>query len=283
MSLRLGILGYPLGHSLSPVFQQAALDHLGIDAMYEPWPVPSDQLEEKVNGLRSPDVLGANVTVPYKEAVIPLVDSLDSWARIVGAVNTIVKQDGKLRGYNTDSHGFVQGLREVSFDPSGAKVLLLGAGGGARGVALALARLKISSLAIANRTLQRAQRLAEELQRDVENVTALPLETETLREVALTSDLIVNSTSLGTRHTSYEDATSLTTDCMPATTVVYDLVYNPTNTPFLQEAARAGARTVNGLTMLVHQGAASFALWTNRDAPVEVMMEAARAALESAR
>jgi len=278
MTRRVGILGYPLGHSLSPAIQQAAFDHLGIDARYEVWAVPPGRLGEKVESLRSPDVLGANVTVPYKEAVISLLDSLDAWSRTVGAVNTIVNRGGRLRGYNTDSDGFVRGLRDASFEASRARALLLGAGGAARGVALALVKLGVASVSIANRTLQRAERLAKELQGRVPQVKALPLEGGVLGQAALESDLIVNCTTLGMRHTPEEGVAVLTAESIAATAVAYDLVYNPLETPFLREAKKAGARTVNGLTMLVHQGAASFALWMGREAPVEVMMEAARRA-----
>lgn len=278
MSRCVGILGYPLGYSLSPAIQQAAFDHLGIDARYEAWAVPPERLGEKVESLRAPDVLGANVTVPHKEAVIPLLDSLDAWSRTVGAVNTIVNRGGTLRGYNTDSDGFVRGLRDASFKASGARALLLGAGGAARGVALALVKLGVASVSIANRTLQRAERLAKELQGRVLQVKALPLEGGVLRQTALESDLIVNCTTLGMRHTPEEGVAVLTAESIAATAVAYDLVYNPLETPFLREAKKAGARTVNGLTMLVHQGAASFALWMGREAPVEVMMAAARRA-----
>jgi len=279
MSLRLGILGYPLGHTISPAIQQAALDRLGIDARYEPWEVSPGKLAEEVERLRSPDVLGANVTVPHKEAIIPLLDSLDGWAETVGAVNTIVNQDGKLCGYNTDSYGFTQGLEEASFDASRARVLIIGAGGAARGVALALAGMHVSSIAIANRTVERAEKLTRELQSKVPDAKAVPLESGILCPVALRSDLIVNCTSLGMRYSVEEGATPLYADCITEAALAYDLVYNPLDTPFLREARRAGARTMGGLRMLVHQGAASLKLWTGQEAPVEVMMEAALAAL----
>lgn len=279
MSLRLGILGYPLGHTISPAIQQAALDHLGIEARYESWEVPPERLAEAVEGLRSPDFLGANVTVPHKEAVIPLLDSLDGWAETVGAVNTIVNQEGELRGYNTDSYGFTRGLEEASFDASRARVLIIGAGGAARGVALALAGMHVSSIAIANRTVERAEKLARELQSKVPNAKTVPLESGILCPVALRSDLIVNCTSLGMRHSLEEGATPLCAGCIPGGALAYDLVYNPLDTPFLREAGRAGARTTGGLRMLVYQGAASLKLWTGREAPVEVMMEAALMAL----
>ena len=279
MSLRLGILGYPLGHSMSPVIQQAALDHLGIDARYEAWPVPPEQLADKVSRMRSDDVLGGNVTVPHKEAVIPLLNSLDRWAESVGAVNTIVNRDGEMCGYNTDSHGFVQGLKEASFEASGAGVLILGAGGAARGVVLALAELKVKSIAIANRTAGRAEKLASELEGKVPRVKTLALDGGTLGPEALRSNLIVNCTSLGMKHSPQEPDTPLGAEYFSQGSLAYDLVYNPLETPFLREAKRAGARTMGGLTMLVHQGVAGFKLWTGRDAPADVMMKAAESAL----
>ena len=279
MTRLLGIIGYPLGHSLSPVFQQAALDALWLDVRYERWETPPETLVERLRSLRQPDVLGANVTVPHKEAVNPLLDSVDEWARTVGAVNTIVSRDGSLTGYNTDSVGFLQGLAEASFNPRGVSVLLLGAGGAARGVALALAREGVASIAIANRTAERAQALAGLVARHGPRTEALPLGGAALREAALRSQLIVNTTTLGMLHSPGESASPLSPAWIPASALVYDLVYNPLETPLLREARRAGARTQGGLAMLLHQGAAAFVLWTGREAPVDVMRSVLRQVL----
>ncbi|MBM3946237.1 MAG: shikimate dehydrogenase, partial [SAR202 cluster bacterium] len=141
MAQRLGILGYPLGHTLSPVFQQAALDACGVDARYEAWPTPPERLADVLGRLRSAEVIGFNVTVPHKEAVIPLLDSLDDWARELGAVNTVVHRRGRLTGHNTDADGFLRALRqEGAFAPRGASVLVMGAGGSARAVTLSLVK-----------------------------------------------------------------------------------------------------------------------------------------------
>ena len=279
MTRLLGIIGYPLGHSLSPVFQQAALDALRLDVRYERWETPPDSLVERLRSLRQPDVLGANVTVPHKEAVIPLLDAVDEWAQTVGAVNTIVNRDGLLTGYNTDSVGFLQGLTEAGFDPRGVSALLLGAGGAARGVALALAREGVASIAIANRTAERAQALAGLVARHGPRTEALPLGGAALREAALRSQLIVNTTTLGMLHSPGESASPLSPAWIPASALVYDLVYNPLETPLLREARRAGARTQGGLAMLLHQGAAAFVLWTGREAPVDVMRSVLRQVL----
>ena len=196
MPQRLGIIGHPIGHSISPVFQQAALDAIGFDGTYQPWDVAPDAVGEFVAGLRAPGTLGINVTVPHKEAVIPFLDEVDDWASTAGAVNTIVNRDGRLTGHNTDGIGFLRALREgAGFDPRGRDVLVLGAGGSARGVVYALARAGIAQLFIANRTLERAERLAH-LAIDsgvAAEAMALSDSPGATREVAL----IVNCTSMG--------------------------------------------------------------------------------------
>jgi shikimate dehydrogenase len=210
---------------------------------------------------------------------MPLLDSLDDWAREVGAVNTIVNRDGKLVGHNTDGYGFMQGLREAGFDPSGARALILGAGGAARGVVLALAYSDVNSIAIANRTIKRAERLLRDVGLIVPHLKCLPMDATVLAAEALSCGLIVNCTSLGMKHSPQENETPLRAEHIPQSCLAYDLVYNPLQTPFLREAKKAGARTMGGLTMLVHQGVAAFKLWTGRDAPADVMMNAGLSAL----
>ena len=280
MPQRLGIIGHPIGHSISPLFQQAALDAIGFDGTYEPWDVAPDGVGEFVAGLRTPGTLGINVTVPHKEAVIPFLDEVDDWASTAGAVNTIVNRDGRLSGHNTDGIGFLRALREgAEFEPRGRDVLVLGAGGSARGVVYALARAGIAQLFIANRTLERAERLAH-LAIDsgvAAEAMALSDAPGATREVAL----IVNCTSMGMVHGPDENGSPLYAADIPSTVLVNDLVYNPLETPLLREAARAGAATLGGIQMLVYQGAASFEMWTGQDAPVPVMLEAATAAMRA--
>ena len=286
MTLRLGILGYPLSHSASPAFQQAALDHLGLDARYEAWEVEPERLAERVRQLRGPDLLGFSVTVPHKEAIMPLLDAVDDTARDIGAVNTVVCRDGRLVGANTDQEGFLTALREEgAYEPRGASALLLGAGGAARAVAYALLAEGAARVAIANRSPERARVLAEELgARFPARVEALPLDAEALSpllEADVPVDLLVNCTSLGMAHGPDPDASPVPAGLMPGSALVYDLVYNPQETPLLAAARRAGARTLGGLPMLVYQGAVAFRLWTGREAPIAVMMRAASAALAS--
>lgn len=280
MPQRLGIIGHPIGHSISPVFQQAALDVIGFEGTYEPWDVAPEEVGKFVAGLRAPGTLGINVTVPHKEAVIPFLDEVDDWASTAGAVNTIVNHEGRLTGHNTDGIGFLRALREgANFDPSGRSVLVLGAGGSARGVVYALARAGIAQLYIANRTVERAMRLASI---SIESgVAAEALTLPDAPSVAGEVALIVNCTSMGMVHGPDETGTPLSASDIPANVLVNDLVYNPLETPLLRETALAGAAALGGIQMLVYQGAASFEMWTGEDAPVSVMLEAAIAAMRA--
>jgi len=275
---QLGIIGYPLGHSLSPVFQQAALDYCRVDARYLVWATPPDQVAQRIRSLRAPDVLGANVTVPHKETVIPYLDSLSPLAQRIGAVNTIVNRDGVLEGHNTDVAGFMRALREdAGFDPMGRRALLLGAGGAAKAAAFGLADAGVASLTIANRTVDRAEELAKSAG-DGAVVKALPLAADALRHDG-PWDIVVNTTTLGMAHSAGEHDSPLPAALIPRDALVYDIVYNPAVTPLLHAAQQAGARTLGGLPMLIYQGAEAFRLWTGLEAPVQVMLEAARKAL----
>ena len=280
MPLKIGIIGFPIRHSISPVFQQAALDHYGIDARYQPWEVDPKDLGEFMESMRDPDAIGHNVTVPHKEAVMEHLDEVEDWARRAGAVNTVVNQTGRLVGHNTDGVGFLSGLTENSpFTAAAARVVIFGAGGSAKAVALALAGEGVASITIVNRTLERAERLAELISSAGSsglNVEAVPLDDEDRTVLAAAeSDLLINSTSMGMLHGPDESGSPIQARHIPQGAVAYDLVYNPSETPFLREAAEAGAIAIGGLSMLVHQGARAFELWTGKEAPVQVMMSAA--------
>ena len=278
----LGIIGYPIGHSISPLFQQAALDRLSVPHRYRAYEVHPDSVGGFIASLRSEDVLGINVTVPHKEVVLPFLDDIDDWAAEAGAVNTIVNRDGKLTGYNTDGYGFLRALTdEGGLNPAGKRVLVLGAGGSARGVVQALIRAEVGRLDIANRTLARAELLAELAEQRSVPAGAASLDPGQLSEAAASADLIVNCTSLGMRHGPDETASPLAMQHIPARSLVYDLVYNPMLTPLLQAAQSAGAKTLGGISMLVYQGAASFELWLQSPAPVSAMMDAALAAMRA--
>lgn len=280
MIQHVGLLGYPLSHSISPAFQQAAFDHYGMRVRYDLWPTPPDALEAEVSKLRRSDYLGANVTVPHKERIPALIDEIDPHARAVGAVNTIVTRGDRLIGYNTDGYGFTRSLREAGgCDPGGKRVLLLGAGGAGRAAAFALTAAGAVSVTIANRTAGRAESLARDVGGASNNVTAIPVSGALLREAAAGSELIVNSTSVGMRHGDAEGLSPLDAALIPPGSLVYDMVYNPPVTPLMRHARKAGARTLGGLMMLIYQGAAAFELWTGREAPLQVMTGEGRRAL----
>jgi shikimate dehydrogenase len=275
---RLGVVGHPIAHSISPPIHQAALDALGIDARYERWDVAPPDLPAWVASLRAPDLLGANVTVPHKEAVLSLLDELTPDARAIGAVNTIVHRHGRLLGANTDVEGFARSLAEAGCDPTGCAAVVLGAGGAARAVGVALLQAGVRRLTIANRTADRAARVVAMLAsrgHGAASLESLALDAPALEQRVAECELLVNTTSVGL----HDGAAPLPPARVPATAWVVDIIYNPPETALLAAARARGARTLNGLPMLVHQAALAFQLWTGREAPLPVMFAAARAAL----
>lgn len=275
----LGVIGYPLQRSLSPAFQQAALDHLRMDVEYKAWPTPPDGLQTRLTTVRSPTVLGVNVTIPHKEAVLPLIDDIDPTAERIGAVNTIVNREGRLLGHNTDAVGFMKALREDGqVEPTGKRVVIAGAGGAARAVVVALLEVEARSITVINRTLSRANRLVAEVA-DLagrSELRALPEMYASWAAVMNTCDLLVNCTSAGS--SGPESESPIPFDLIRPNMVVFDLIYNPSETPLMAAARKAGAPVLGGLPMLVYQGAASFELWTEQKAPLDIMFKAARRA-----
>lgn len=278
MSGRCGIIGHPVAHSLSPAFQSAAFAHCGIQTTYELWDTLASGLEARVSRLRGRDVLGANVTVPHKEAVFPLLDELGGQSARVGAVNTIVNRDGRLFGFNTDGPGFVTALRnEAHFEPEGHSILLIGAGGAARGIAFALGEARAGRVDISNRDERRAERLAADVTATgfrgvgaVSPVTSLAA-----------YDALVNCTSIGMHGGPAPLVLPVNLATANAGTLVVDIVYAPEQTPMLAAAEARGLPTLGGLPMLIYQGALAFELWTGLVAPVDVMFDAARKALDA--
>jgi shikimate dehydrogenase len=281
---RIGLIGQGLKHSISVAFQQAALDHHGLDIRYETWDTRPDELETRMGNLRSEDCLGANVTIPFKEAVIPYLDELDEGARRIGAVNTIVRQEDRLVGYNTDRDGFARALDEAGFAPRGAQTVLLGAGGAGRAVAVALIEGQAGTILVADEVPRRADALASDLKRLTPPGTSITWchwgHGAFLRALA-DCRLLVNCTPVGMKYGGAEGESPIAADLIPSGCLAFDLVYNPPETPFLAAARSRGARTAGGLSMLVQQGAASFRLWTGLEPPVPLMLEAAERALAS--
>jgi shikimate dehydrogenase len=295
MSKYIGLIGYPLKHSVSRYFQQAALDYYGLDVRYEAWETTSGELPDIVKNLRKPENLGANVTVPYKERVLPLLDEVDNLASAIGAVNTIVKKEDKLVGSNTDAYGFVEALdKEGHFDPRGKKVVMLGAGGVARAVSFTLSQRKIGSLAVTDGIFERASALVEDLMGRIgeassrskdskPSISAFEWRNLDLAGTLAGCELIVHCTTIGMKDSPQEGQSPLRLEVIPKGVLVYDVVYNPRLTPLLRLAQEAGANTLGGLPMLVYQGAASFKLWIGREAPVDIMLRRAKEMLAGKR
>lgn len=276
----LGIIGAPVGHSLSPAMQNAAIDERGIDYVYVPFPVEPDFLGQAVEGLRRLGVWGFNVTIPHKSTIIPYLDKISPEAELCGAVNTVCREGDLLVGYNTDGSGFLASAREdLEYDPCGSSVLLLGAGGAARGAIAALASADVARIVIANRTGERGLALLEKFRAVFPAVefAVSSLAAEELAGHLRDADLLVNTTSVGMNGTSFECLSLLE---LPDTGKVYDMVYVPAETPLLKAAKARGLTCANGLGMLAGQGAAAFKLWTGLEAPCAVMKRILREELE---
>ncbi len=273
-----GIFGDPVEHSLSPAMHNAAFDSMGLNMAYVPFHVGAGTLKVlkgAVAGIRALNIFGVNVTIPHKQKVIKYLDAVDPSALAIGAVNTIVNKDGALHGYNTDGSGYLLSLREeLGFTPENKNIVLLGAGGAARGIFFSLIHGKARSIVIANRTLKRAVRLASEFKSHAggTEIKTTGLKKNLIKPFAADADLIINTTSLGLMGHGKAD---LPLEDLPSKAIVSDIVYRPIETDLIKDARKMGLPTHTGLGMLVHQGALSFELWTGLTAPVEVMRAAA--------
>jgi shikimate dehydrogenase len=277
----LAIIGYPVGHSLSPAVYNATFPAMGIDATYEAWPTAPDEVEAAIERLRRDDMLGMNVTVPHKQAVMPLLDEIEPGAAAIGAVNCIRKQDGRLIGHNTDKYGFVRSLTDAGFNPTGKRALILGVGGSARAVCVGLIEAGCSSLTLAGRSPERVAELAAHLRRLAPGAEIAEAGWHDVAFVAACDQaaLVVNCTPIGMAHTEAETQSPLRPELLRPGLWVCDLVYNPLETVLLRQAREAGAHAVPGLEMLVLQAAESVRLWTGREPPLDIMRSAARRAL----
>lgn len=294
---RVGLIGDPVAHSFSPRLQQAAFDALGISARYELWQTSSDALATRVASLLHPQCLGANVTIPHKQAVLPLLDIVDPLASQIGAVNTIVHRDEYLYGYNTDAPGLLNALAEHNLgtrDKQGNislkdhTVVLLGAGGAARSAAFASVNASATRLIIVNRSLEHAQQLATDVGKQfITSSFSSMHNAETTQIFCLNNtefliphprSIIINATSVG-MHTPTTNGRTENESPIPSEvlarftpdTFILDMVYNPVQTRLLIQARALGLRAVNGLPMLLHQGALAFTLWTGQPAPLDIM------------
>lgn len=269
------LIGDPVEHTLSPIIHNAAFQHLSLDYVYVAFNVRAEHLGEAVLGIKRLGIYGLNVTMPHKISIIKHLDRLDEEARRVGSVNTVLNRDGRLIGYTTDGIGALKALKYAGVDPSGKKIVILGAGGASRSISFKLAEYA-DELVILNRTVERAEALANEICGAFGgsvNVRAGGLTDERLKMELEGADILINATSVGMRPN--ENETPVKRGLLHGDLVVFDLVYDPLETRLLREARLMGAKTVDGLWMLIHQGAESFKIWTGIEAPVEVMREAA--------
>ncbi len=265
-----GIIGFPVSHSLSPVMQNAALQASGIDGVYVPFAVAPDQLAAAIHGLRALQVCGFNVTIPHKTTIMPMLDRLAPSAVQAGAVNTVVNQEGGLIGHNTDGDGLVWSLEhDLDCRLEGARVMLIGAGGAARGALAALCRVGAKSVTVINRTRIAADSLIASFAAHFpETVLQACGFDPVLTTVLPQTDLVINATSLGMAGEKIE---GLALALLPDHAKVYDMVYNPAHTPLLQDACSRGLKAANGLGMLVAQGERAFFLWHGRAPATGVM------------
>lgn len=275
----LGIIGWPVAHSLSPLMQNAALEALGLDYVYVPFSVAPCELGTAVNGLRALGVAGFNVTIPHKEAIIPFLDRLSPEAAASGAVNTVKREGERLIGYNTDGVGLVRSLQEdLGIDLPGGRVLILGAGGAARGAVAALCAAGVAAITLVNRTPARAEEIVARFRGAYPGVefSALPLDALEVNGRLAAADLLLNTTSVGMGGTSF---TGLDLGVLSESGCVYDMVYAPAMTPLLEAAAARGRKWANGLGMLAAQGEEGFFLWTGLRPPAGLMKGRLLAAL----
>ena len=269
----LGVFGHPISHSLSPVMHNAAIKALNIDYIYVPFHVMPEELETAVAGIRSLNISGVNVTIPHKERIIAYLDEVSEYALRIGSVNTIINENGRLRGDTTDGNGFIKSAEAALGKIDGGKVMVLGAGGSAKAISYALAGINCK-VVIANRTEERAKELSKALNAACgDSVSkAIGLHKEELEEELRETDLLVNTTSVG----MYPDVDGipLPPDVLHPGLRIYDLVYNPLETRLVSEARSREIRAVTGLGMLVYQGALSFEMWTGEKAPIIEMEKA---------
>jgi len=272
----LAVIGHPVAHSFSPLMHNAAIRSLGVDYCYVALHVHPDRVAQAVNGMRGLEIAGMNVTIPHKRAVMEHVDRISEEALAVGAVNTIAWKNDELVGYNTDVYGITRALEETaglsSFSEHG---IVLGAGGAARAAVYALGvRPEVARVTILNRTVERAQSLADDMRKITgKEITAKGIDIDSQRKSFADAGVVVNTTSLG-MHPAIDASPVPDPSVIHPSLVVYDTVFNPLETQLMRQALGREAKAFGGLDMLVFQGARSFAIWTGTEPPADVMKQA---------
>lgn len=266
-----GILGYPARHSLSPLMHNAAFRALKINAEYRIFEIAPQDLEDFIHSFTEENIFGLNVTIPYKEKVIPFLNKISSKAKLIGAVNTIKVLDNNLGGFNTDGEGFLKHLtKDLKFNPEGKKIVIIGAGGAAKAVLVYLNKKKPQRISIYDIDKAKQKALINHLKESFKNVefrSAGSIEELNIEDC----DLLINATPVGMKET---DPNLVNEKLIHKNLLVYDLIYNPKETKLLKLAKQKGAYTSNGLGMLLYQGMLSFKIWTGKNAPREAMQKA---------
>ncbi len=270
------LLGHPVKHSISPQLHNSAFRYLGLNMVYLSFDVEPKNLSRVVKGLKTLGVVGFNVTIPHKVSIIKFLDMLDLTSKETGAVNTVVLENKRLKGYNTDVEGIRKSLLDSEVDPEG-RALIIGAGGAARAAIVALKLLGVKEVVIANRRIWKAAALARRFRKDGLKIKSVSL--IDVKRYSKTSPIIINATPIGMW--PHQDETPLYSNDISSGSIVLDLVYNPLKTRLLREAENAGAKTINGLKPLIEQAVKAFQLWTGLEPPRDLLWRVAEEALQS--
>ena len=258
-----GIIGYPLSHTLSPSMHNFIYQKLGIDVEYKKWEISPNNLKSHIEKINNENFIGANITVPYKEKIVPLLDEIRNEAKFTGAVNTIVKNNNKLIGYNTDVYGIEQTLDIKLKNDVINKAVIFGAGGAAKAAFFVLLQRGLNNLTIVNRTKSNALKMISKFNNANCDQTIITLnEKSQIKSACLSADLIINTTILGMKGSGYEDISPIDSTFIDSNSVIFDMVYNPTKTPLIKIALERNANIIEGLNMLVYQAIKSIELWT---------------------
>ena len=258
-----GIIGYPLSHTLSPSMHNFIYQKLGIDVEYKKWEISPNNLKSHIEKINNENFIGANITVPYKEKIVPLLDEIRNEAKFTGAVNTIVKNNNKLIGYNNDVYGIEQTLDIKLMNDVINNAVIFGAGGAAKAALFVLLQRGLNNLTIVNRTKSNALKMISKFNNVNcdQNIITLN-EKSQIKSACLSADLIINTTILGMKGSGYEDISPIDSTFIDSNSVIFDMVYNPTKTPLIKIALERNANIIEGLNMLVYQAIKSIELWT---------------------
>jgi len=265
MSNTYAVIGDPIDHSLSPNIHNAAFRHLKLDHTYIAYKIPAGELSAGIEALKTIKIAGFNVTIPHKIEMMKFLDEMDTTCKLIGAVNTVLNEDGKLKGYNTDMIGFLDPIKKKNLTIKDSQVLLLGAGGAARAIVTAMVKEKAGKITIVNRTLENANKLAEFAKKIGGNVDTVSI--QEANKLITDYKFIINSTSIGMRN----EPSPISTENISKNSIVYDLVYQPINTDLIKKSKENGATIIYGYQMLLSQAACSFEIWHKMEAPYDVM------------